>query len=128
MTLNIKVSAALAEKHSLKEQSKILSAIETGQHLDTARLYEGALKVKAVYEEWGAAVEGYAGFPVDRDEIKKKKDSMTTVMSDVSSNLRVNPMSSLERKQTVVTLLSVRKATRLLRTQVISVLTCNAKQ
>lgn len=72
MTLNIKVSAALAG-YSLKEQSKILSAIETGQHLDTARLYEGALKVKAVYEEWEPAVEGYAGFPVDRDEIKKKK-------------------------------------------------------
>jgi len=73
MTLNIKVSAALAG-YSLKEQSKILSAIETGQHLDTARLYEGALKVKAVYEEWEPAVEGYAGFPVDRDEVKKKKD------------------------------------------------------
>lgn len=72
MTLNIKVSAALAG-YSLKEQSKILSAIETGQHLDTARLYEGALKVKAAYEEWEPAVEGYAGFPVDRDEIKKKK-------------------------------------------------------
>ena len=72
MTLNIKVSAALVG-YSLKEQSKILSAIETGQQLDTARLYEGALKVKAAYEEWEPAVEGYAGFPVDREEIKKKK-------------------------------------------------------
>jgi hypothetical protein len=73
MTLEILVSSALMG-YTMDEQTKILTSIETGSDLPTARLKEGAEKVIEIFEAWEPTVEGYAGFPVDRDQIKKKKE------------------------------------------------------
>jgi len=73
MTLEILVSSALMG-YTMDEQTKILTSIETGSDLPTARLKEGADKVIEIFEAWEPTVEGYAGFPVERDQIKKKKE------------------------------------------------------
>ena len=72
MTLEILVSSALMG-YTMDEQTKILSSIETGSNLPTARLKEGAEKVIEIFDDWEPTVEGYAGFPVERDSIQKKK-------------------------------------------------------
>jgi hypothetical protein len=72
MTLEILVSSALMG-YTMDEQTKILSSIETGSDLPTARLREGAEKVIEIFDDWEPTVEGYAGFPVERDSIQKKK-------------------------------------------------------
>lgn len=73
MTLEILVSSALMG-YTMDEQTKILSSIETGSNLPTARLREGAEKVIEIFDDWEPTVEGYAGFPVEREAIQKKKD------------------------------------------------------
>jgi len=73
MTLEILVSSALMG-YTMDEQTKILTSIETGSDLPTARLREGAEKVIEIFEAWEPTIEGYAGFPVERDQIKKKKE------------------------------------------------------
>ena len=74
MTLEIKVASSLM-KYSFYEQTRILEAIEHGNEADlpTAHLKEGAAKVVEVFDNHDPIVEGYAGFPVDRDMIAKKK-------------------------------------------------------
>jgi len=74
MTLEIKVAASLM-KYNFYEQSRILDAIEHGLEgdLPTAHLREGAAKVIEVFDNHEPVVEGYAGFPVDRDHVAKKK-------------------------------------------------------
>ena len=41
--------------------------------MPTARLKKGLEKVMEVFNTWEPVVEGYAGFPVERDHIDKKK-------------------------------------------------------
>ena len=74
MTLEIKVAASLM-KYNFYEQSRILDAIEHGLEgdLPTTHLREGAAKVIEVFDNHEPVVEGYAGFPVERDHVAKKK-------------------------------------------------------
>jgi len=62
-------------KYNFYEQSRILDAIEHGLEgdLPTAHLREGAAKVIEVFDNHEPVVEGYAGFPVERDHVAKKK-------------------------------------------------------
>ena len=67
------VSTALMG-YTIEEQTKILKSLEEGTDLPTKRLTEGREKVIEALVDWEPVVEGYAGFPVDRDHIQKKKD------------------------------------------------------
>ena len=73
MTLEILVSTALMG-YTLNEQTKILKSLEDGSDLPTKRLTEGREKVIEALVDWEPVVEGYAGFPVERDHIQKKKE------------------------------------------------------
>ena len=66
------VSSALME-YSQVEQQRILIALEEGTTMPTARLKKGLEKVMEVFNTWEPIVEGYAGFPVEREHIDKKK-------------------------------------------------------
>lgn len=66
------VSSALMG-YTMEEQTKILKAIETGGTVNTARLNEGLDKVIEIFDAWEPVVEGYAGFPVEREMLQKKK-------------------------------------------------------
>ena len=66
------VSSALME-YSQVEQQRILLALEEGQTPPTPRIKRGLEKVMEVFNTWEPIVEGYAGFPVERDHIDKKK-------------------------------------------------------
>ena len=66
------VSTALME-YTLEEQTRILKSIEDGTTMPTERLKKGMDKVVEVFNTWEPIVEGYAGFPVERDHIDKKK-------------------------------------------------------
>tara|TARA_B100000579_G_scaffold114213_1_gene91435 strand:+ start:895 stop:1506 length:612 start_codon:yes stop_codon:yes gene_type:complete len=72
MTLEMLVSTALME-YTLDEQTKILKSLEDGTNMPTERLKKGMDKVVEVLNTWEPIVEGYAGFPVERDHIDKKK-------------------------------------------------------
>ena len=66
------VSTALME-YALDEQTRILKSLENGTTMPTERLKKGMDKVVEVLNTWEPIVEGYAGFPVERDHIDKKK-------------------------------------------------------
>ena len=66
------VSSALME-YSQVEQQRILLALEEGATPPTPRVKRGLEKVMEVMNAWEPIVEGYAGFPVERDHIDKKK-------------------------------------------------------
>ena len=66
------VSSALME-YSQVEQQRILLALEEGATPPTPRIKRGLVKVMEVFYTWEPIVEGYAGFPVERDHIDKKK-------------------------------------------------------
>lgn len=66
------VSTALME-YTLDEQTRILKSLEDGTTMPTERLKKGMDKVVEVLNTWEPIVEGYAGFPVERDHIDKKK-------------------------------------------------------
>jgi hypothetical protein len=72
MTLEMLVSSALME-YTQVEQQRILIALEEGTTMPTARLKKGLEKVMEVFNTWEPIVEGYAGFPVDRETIDRKK-------------------------------------------------------
>tara|TARA_B100000287_G_scaffold195982_1_gene185109 strand:- start:1232 stop:1843 length:612 start_codon:yes stop_codon:yes gene_type:complete len=72
MTLEMLVSTALME-YTLDEQTRILKSLENGTTMPTERLKKGMDKVVEVLNTWEPIVEGYAGFPVERDHIDKKK-------------------------------------------------------
>ena len=72
MTLEMLVSSALMG-FTMEEQTKILKSIETGSTLQSKRLQEGAEKVTEVFDAWEPTVEGYGGFPIEREAIQKKK-------------------------------------------------------
>ena len=62
------VSSALME-YSQVEQQRILLALEEGTAMPTPRLKKGLEKVMEVFNTWEPIVEGYAGLPVERDNI-----------------------------------------------------------
>ena len=66
------VSAALMD-YTPTEQSYILKAVEEDKLPDTDRLHTGVMKVMEVFDSYDPVVEGYAGFDVDRETVKKKK-------------------------------------------------------
>ena len=66
------VSSALME-YSQVEQQRILLALEEGQTPPTPRIKRGLEKVMEVFNTWEPIVEGYAGFPVERETIDRKK-------------------------------------------------------
>ena len=66
------VSSALME-YSQVEQQRILLALEEGATPPTPRINRGLEKVMEVLNTWEPIVEGYAGFPVEREHIDKKK-------------------------------------------------------
>ena len=66
------VSSALME-YSQVEQQRILLALEEGATPPTPRIKRGLEKVMEGFNTWEPIVEGYAGFPVERDHIDKKK-------------------------------------------------------
>jgi len=72
MTLEILVSSALMG-YTMEEQTKILKAIESGANLQGKRLNEGLDKVVEIFDSWEPIIEGYAGFPIEREAIQKKK-------------------------------------------------------
>jgi hypothetical protein len=72
MNLEMLVSSALME-YSQVEQQRILLALEEGATPPTPRIKRGLEKVMEVLNTWEPIVEGYAGFPVEREHIDKKK-------------------------------------------------------
>tara|TARA_B100000131_G_scaffold308442_1_gene337791 strand:+ start:81 stop:686 length:606 start_codon:yes stop_codon:yes gene_type:complete len=72
MTLEMLVSSALMG-YTQDEQTRILKTLEEGNKMPTDRLQAGLEKVMEVFNSWEPVVEGYAGFPVERDHIDKKK-------------------------------------------------------
>ena len=66
------VSSALME-YSQVEQQRILLALEEGTAMPTPRLKKGLEKVMEIFNTWEPIVEGYAGFPVERETIDRKK-------------------------------------------------------
>tara|TARA_B100000287_G_scaffold312442_1_gene295753 strand:+ start:329 stop:934 length:606 start_codon:yes stop_codon:yes gene_type:complete len=72
MTLEMLVSSALMG-YTQDEQTRILKTLEEGNKMSTDRLQAGLEKVMEVFNSWEPVVEGYAGFPVERDHIDKKK-------------------------------------------------------
>ncbi len=66
------VSSALMG-YTQDEQTRILKTLEEGNKMSTDRLQAGLEKVMEVFNSWEPVVEGYAGFPVERDHIDKKK-------------------------------------------------------
>ena len=66
------VSSALMG-YTQQDQQRILNSLEEGTTLPTKRLKVGMSKVMEIFNTWEPIVEGYAGFPVERDHIDKKK-------------------------------------------------------
>lgn len=71
--LDIKVSAALMG-FTQSEQRKILDAVYGGDTVSTERLSEAVKVVTQIIEDHEEVVEGYAGFPIDKELIQKNKD------------------------------------------------------
>ena len=71
--LDIKVSAALMG-FTQSEQRKILDAVYGGDTVSTERLSEAVKVVKQIIEDHEEVVEGYAGFPIEKELIQKNKD------------------------------------------------------
>ena len=73
MTLDIKVSAALM-KYNFLEQNKIFHALETDTvEKLTKYLREGAEAAIEVMDSWEPVIEGYGGFPIEKEAVAKKK-------------------------------------------------------
>tara|TARA_B100001939_G_scaffold74545_1_gene62597 strand:+ start:11136 stop:12599 length:1464 start_codon:yes stop_codon:yes gene_type:complete len=71
--LDIKVSAALMG-FTQSEQRKILDAVYGGDTVSTERLSEAVKVVTQIIEDHEEVVEGYAGFPIDKELIQKNKE------------------------------------------------------
>ncbi len=72
--LDIKVGAALLG-FSLLEQRTILDCVKEGKEAPTSRLQEAVLKVTDIIDSHEEVVEGYAGFPIDKELIQKNKNT-----------------------------------------------------
>lgn len=70
--LDIKVSAALMG-FSLLEQRTILDCVKEGKQASTARLRSAVTTVEEIIDSHEEVVEGYAGFPIEKDLITKNK-------------------------------------------------------
>ena len=70
--LDIKVSAALMG-FSLLEQRTILDCVKEGKQAPTARLRSAVTTVEEIIDSHEEVVEGYAGFPIEKDLITKNK-------------------------------------------------------
>ena len=70
--LDIKVSAALMG-FSLLEQRTILDCVKEGKQASTARLRSAVTQVEEIIDSHEEVVEGYAGFPIEKDLITKNK-------------------------------------------------------
>jgi|TARA_B100000214_G_scaffold65399_1_gene43269 hypothetical protein len=60
-------------EYSQVEQQRILIALEEGKEMPTPRLKKGLEKIMEVLNTWEPIVEGYAGFPIERELIDRKK-------------------------------------------------------
>jgi hypothetical protein len=70
--LDIKVSAALMG-FSLLEQRTILDCVKEGKQAPTARLRSAVTQVVEIIDTHEEVVEGYAGFPIEKELITKNK-------------------------------------------------------
>ncbi|UNH61256.1 hypothetical protein SSZBM1_139 [Synechococcus phage S-SZBM1] len=70
--LDIKISAALLG-YTEYEQRKILNCVTEGTAAPTARLQKAVDAVTEIYETHVDVIEGYAGFPIDKELITKNK-------------------------------------------------------
>jgi len=70
--LDIKVSAALLG-FTEAEQRTILGCVKEGKEAPTSRLRDAVAKVTEIIENHEEVVEGYAGFPIEKDLISKNK-------------------------------------------------------
>jgi hypothetical protein len=70
--LDIKVSAALLG-FSEAEQRTILNCVYECKKAPTARMHEAVLTVADIIDSHEEVVEGYAGFPIEKDLITKNK-------------------------------------------------------
>jgi hypothetical protein len=70
--LDIKVSAALMG-FSLLEQRTILDCVKEGKQAPTARLRSAVTQVEEIIDSHEEVVEGYAGFPIEKELITKNK-------------------------------------------------------
>lgn len=87
MSLSLSLASSLIG-YSIEEQTKILRQVELGlmeeisfsefiannQALPTKRLKDAALKVYSEVEQYDEPMEGYAGFPVEKDKLMKKRE------------------------------------------------------
>lgn len=72
MTLEMLVSSALMG-YTQTDQQRILNSLEEGTTLPTKKLQDGVAKVMEIFNSWEPIVEGYAGFPVEKEQIDRKK-------------------------------------------------------
>jgi hypothetical protein len=87
MSLSLSLASSLIG-YSIEEQTKILRQVELGlmeeisfsefiannQALPTKRLKDAALKIYSEVEQYDEPMEGYAGFPVEKDKLMKKRE------------------------------------------------------
>ena len=74
MSRDIRISAAMMG-YSAYEQRQILNHAEAGTTPSSKRLQEGLEKVLPIInEEEEVVLEGYAGFPVEKEQIMSKKN------------------------------------------------------
>ena len=62
------VSSALMG-YTQTDQQRILNSLEEGTTLPTKKLQDGVAKVMEIFNSWEPIVEGYAGFPVEKEQI-----------------------------------------------------------
>ena len=97
MTLEILVSSALMG-YTMDEQTRILSQSKKDL-TSTARPKKGAEKVMEVFNDWDPVVEGYAGFPVEREQSRRRRISTKmTVTSVVSFPRRISVCDTGENR------------------------------
>ena len=104
--LDIKVSAALMG-FTQSEQGKILDAVYGGDTVSTERLSEAVKVVTQISEDHEEVVEGYAGFPIEKELIQKNKDkfkddrNIGRVISQGGQSMVITGMKSDGRYQVV---------------------------
>ena len=104
--LDIKVSAALMG-FTQSEQRKILDAVYGGDTVSTERLSEAVKVVTQIIEDHEEVVEGYAGFPIEKELIQKNKEkfkddrNIGRVISQGGQSMVITGMKSDGRYQVV---------------------------
>ena len=104
--LDIKVSAALLG-FSQTDQRTILDAVYGGDTVPTARLEEAVKAVLQIIDEHEEVVEGYAGFPIEKELIQKNKDkfkddrNIGRVISQGGQSMVITGMKSDGRYQVI---------------------------